>query len=183
MSSSELDWLVYLCIQEKLVDENLAQHILEALGEDADVLMFAETILANDLCQDENLLQQLIDTAWQYAQSGHEVPGAQVTSSPAQAQPSVQEAANTFNEDTEEVIPVELREEITRAQQIRPRMISEREAHLSAHVSSAQPQPSPAEVEQSEPQGALPAGKDESQKTLRPVARLKQSPPSAASPG
>ncbi len=72
--TNDILWFAYLCADKGLVSSAVCRQIAAALGDRMDLLLFAETLLANDFCSSKERLQAIINEAWRKAQTGGPPP-------------------------------------------------------------------------------------------------------------
>ncbi len=85
MPGNDVNWFAYLCVENGVADPDLCRQIAHALGDNLDMLVFAETLIANDVCTDKQLLQDYINQAWQNSQTGQPPPKQVLMSGPPPA--------------------------------------------------------------------------------------------------
>ena len=101
MIPKDLKWFAYLCVQKGLITPDICRQIGDALGERADLLLFAETIIANNLA-DKDAIQELIDNAWKKAQ-GTLPPPRDVFNPPQPTMKKIEMSDTGIGEPTAEV--------------------------------------------------------------------------------
>ncbi len=70
----EVQWLAYLATQEGYLDSAKCLVLKHALGPDADILSFGEKLLDRGYCTDFDILQELVNDAYEKAEANEPVP-------------------------------------------------------------------------------------------------------------
>ena len=70
----EVQWCAYHCVKKNILTPELCQEIDEMFEGNCDLQTFAQTILENELCDDVQLVQELMDHAFFCAQNGAPPP-------------------------------------------------------------------------------------------------------------
>ncbi len=67
---NDLLWFAYLCVDKGLITKAICRQIGGILQDRMDLLFFAETLLANNFCSNQERVQALINEAWRKDQEG-----------------------------------------------------------------------------------------------------------------
>jgi len=70
----DVQWFCYSAVQQGLLSREEINALVDALGEDTDLITMAQTALDNELCTDVDALQTVIDDATACAESGEPPP-------------------------------------------------------------------------------------------------------------